>query len=561
MYIQVATNTETNRNAGNAILYECVKAIMAIQSESGLKVLAVNILGRFLLNRDNNIRYVALNSLTKVVNEDVAAVQRHRATILECLKDPDVSIRQRALELTYQLVNSNNVKELVREMLNYLVVAAPEHRALLCGRVSNVVERFAPSSKWQVETLIAMLSIAGNHCDDSIACMTVSHVTESPLLHSFATHKLFRLLRDELPRVQIALMHVAVWCIGEYGDHLLHSCELDRDSLDVFQAVTVADILGILETVLKSHLATVLTKSYTLTALMKLSNRLSVGQTEFISLMNQFNSSLSLELHQRSCEYVSMLNPRWAEVRDHTLTRMPPLDDATLGEQHDHSASIYGAPNAAQRQPRKHHDPESERSFPVKDLLDLDGIFDSVVQPEKHIVNQMATSTAGCSKAADVDLLTDIFTTKTPIAPISGDPALIIDNAVMTEEKTLPSQSQRASTQVKAFEKDGLTIIMDLVDDPLDTKTSVICKFFNYTHNNFERFVFQAAVPKYVNMEMKPATAGSVSANSRGDVSQIVKLKNTSPSKPLMMRLKIQYNVGGRQIVEQAQVSSFPAGF
>ena len=58
MYIQVATNTETNRNAGNAILYECVKAIMAIQSESGLKVLAVNILGRFLLNRDNNIRYV-----------------------------------------------------------------------------------------------------------------------------------------------------------------------------------------------------------------------------------------------------------------------------------------------------------------------------------------------------------------------------------------------------------------------------------------------------------------------------------------------------------------------
>ena len=55
---QVATNTETNRNASNAILYECVKAIMTVESESGLKVLAVNILGRFLLNRDNNIRYV-----------------------------------------------------------------------------------------------------------------------------------------------------------------------------------------------------------------------------------------------------------------------------------------------------------------------------------------------------------------------------------------------------------------------------------------------------------------------------------------------------------------------
>ena len=45
------------------------------------------------LYRDNNIRYVALNTLAKVVGVDTQAVQRHRTTVVECVKDADVSIR------------------------------------------------------------------------------------------------------------------------------------------------------------------------------------------------------------------------------------------------------------------------------------------------------------------------------------------------------------------------------------------------------------------------------------------------------------------------------------
>lgn len=147
---QVAASVEGGRNAGWAILYEAVATIMGIETIGGLRVMAVNILGRFLANRDNNIRYVALNTLAKVglrscsqrqrakfmcmgarmnfslerpthfclpcmsalqvVAVDTQAVQRHRATIVDCVKDADVSIRRRALELVYSLVNEGNIR-------------------------------------------------------------------------------------------------------------------------------------------------------------------------------------------------------------------------------------------------------------------------------------------------------------------------------------------------------------------------------------------------------------------------------------------------------------------
>lgn len=133
--------------------------ILDIEADSGLRVLGVNILGKFLTNKDNNIRYVALNTLIKVVAVEPNAVQRHRNTILDCLRDPDISIRRRALDLSFTLINEGNVRVLVRELLSFLEVADTEFKPIMTSQIGIAADRYAPNKRWHVDTMLRVLKL------------------------------------------------------------------------------------------------------------------------------------------------------------------------------------------------------------------------------------------------------------------------------------------------------------------------------------------------------------------------------------------------------------------
>ena len=73
-----------------------------------LQTLGTNVLGRYLINADKNIRYVALNTLLKTATIDLETVQRYRKLVLDNLKDADVSIRRQSdyahAQIAHQLV-------------------------------------------------------------------------------------------------------------------------------------------------------------------------------------------------------------------------------------------------------------------------------------------------------------------------------------------------------------------------------------------------------------------------------------------------------------------------
>lgn len=54
---------QIGKNAGAAVLYESVKSIINLGLAGGLRILASNTLGKFLINKDVGYKCIALKSM------------------------------------------------------------------------------------------------------------------------------------------------------------------------------------------------------------------------------------------------------------------------------------------------------------------------------------------------------------------------------------------------------------------------------------------------------------------------------------------------------------------
>jgi AP-1 complex subunit gamma-1 len=338
----VATNTDTSKNAGNAILYECVLTIMGVESIGSLRVQAINILGRFLGTRDNNSRYVALNTLSKVVAVDIGAVQRHRGTIVDCVKDADVSIRRCALELVYGLVNESNIALLARELVGYLRVADVEFKPDLTARICALAARYAPDKRWHIDMLVDVFSKAGTYAKEEAVRGAVVLIANAPELQAYGARALFRALSQE--RAQPALTQLAVVCCGKFCDALFARPPPGLQAGEEPLVVSEADVAALLESLLQDPHTAEYLKAYSITAAAKLAHKLSPAVAPRLrGLVAHHSASISLELQQRAVEFSALLARDGARAA--ALEPMPPPDEAAWKARH----AVADGPQAAAR--------------------------------------------------------------------------------------------------------------------------------------------------------------------------------------------------------------------
>ncbi|KAM6948393.1 AP-1 complex subunit gamma-like 2 [Aplochiton taeniatus] len=515
---QVATNTDSSKTAGSAVLYETVLTVMDIKSESGLRVLAVNILGRFLLNNDRNIRYISMTSLQKIVQTDHNAVQRHRGTIVDCLKDQDASVKRRALELSLALVSAVNVRSLMKELLLFLTSCPPELRAHTTSGIFNAAERYAPSQRWHIDTILHVLTTAGGDVRDETVPNLIQLITTATELHCYTVHKLYRALITDIS--QQSLVQVACWCIGEYGDLLLRGeCE-ETEPVQV----TEDDVLDALETVLQSHMSSPATRGFALTATMKLSTRIIDNVDRIRSIVSIYGSCIDVELQQRAVEYNALFK-KYDHMRAAVLERMPVIDKNSPG--HTNGEEMGGA--IKEMEPTKPKQGLAalltiEPTNQVCDLLDLLGGSGESLQPSPA----QASLAAGPSS-------------------VGGD---LLDLLGGLELSPAPAPS------VMVYEKNGVSLNLQC-ESQMDTGLTVTLTATNSSDSDMSSFTLQAAVPKSVQLQMKAPSGDALPARGVAQITQTVLLNN--PNKvSLKMRVRVSYTTQGSAFQDTVQVDSFP---
>lgn len=600
---QVATKTESNKNAGNAILYECVATIMSIEDNGGLRVLAINILGRFLSNRDNNIRYVALNMLMRAITVDSQAVQRHRATILECVKDSDASIRKRALELVYLLVNESNVKPLTKELIDYLEVSEPEFRGDLTAKICSIVEKFSPEKIWYIDQMLKVLSEAGNYVKDEVWHALIVVITNASNLHGYSVRSLYRLVQTAGD--QEILVRVAVWCIGEYGDMLVNNTGF----LGIEEPITVteSDAVDVVETAIKRHSSDLTSRAMCLVALLKLSSRFPSCSARINDIIVQYKGSLVLELQQRALEFSAIVD-KHRNIRSTLVERMPVLDEATYSGRR--AGSVPAVVSTSQGAPiNLPNGVAKTTSAPLVDLLDLSS--DDVPVPSSSggdfLQDLLGIDLSPSSSQTDTnqvqkkgaDVLLDLLSIGTPPAqsnssiPDMLSPSQDNKNAINVLEQlstpsvpagglstppgsssmmdlldgfapnpSKPENNGPAYPSIVAFESSTLKVTFNFSKQPGNPQTTLIeANFSNKTFDAYTDFIFQAAVPKFLQLHLDPASSNTLPESGNGSISQKLRITNSQHGKKsLVMRIRIGYKLNNKDILEEGQINNFPHG-
>ncbi|KAF2300664.1 hypothetical protein GH714_015044 [Hevea brasiliensis] len=304
MGTDVVKNVNKN-NAAHAVLFEALALVMHLDAEKEMMSQCVALLGKFISVREPNIRYLGLENMTRMlmVAEVQDIIKRHQAQIITSLKDPDISIRRRALDLLYGMCDVSNAKDIVEELLQYLSTADFAMREELSLKAAILAEKY-------VDVILQLIDKAGDFVSDDIWFRVVQFVTNNEDLQPYAAAKAREYL--DKPAIHETMVKVSSYLLGEFS-HLL-ARRPGSSPKEIFNIIHEK-----LPTVSTSTIP-ILLSTYA-KILMHTQPPDPELQNQIWAIFNKYESCIDAEIQQRAVEYFA-LSRKGAALMD-ILAEMP----------------------------------------------------------------------------------------------------------------------------------------------------------------------------------------------------------------------------------------------
>ncbi|KAL3822105.1 hypothetical protein ACHAXA_011883 [Cyclostephanos tholiformis] len=305
-------------NADHAILFEAVNLIVVWGTTCPVLMRdgAMSILGKFISVREPNIRYLGLMIMAKLaqIEGSVEGAKKHQATVIVSLKDADISVRRRALDLLFVICDTDNADRIVDELVAHLVVADASIREEMVLKIAILAEKYATDLRWYVDTILKLISISGDYVSDSIWHRVVQIVTNHPQgdLQSYAAATLFVAVTPH--RCHETTVRIAAYILGEFGFLIAERPGMSGE--DQFH-------------VLHQHwfIVDTTTRAILTTAYAKLANLYEECRPLVAPVFARSKNSSDVEVQQRCVEYSTMREAFSPESVEDLLREMPPFED------------------------------------------------------------------------------------------------------------------------------------------------------------------------------------------------------------------------------------------
>ncbi|CAD8166956.1 unnamed protein product [Paramecium octaurelia] len=312
------TKSINKNNVDHGILFEAANLVITYNGAVGMELKndILKLLGIFISVKEPNLRYLGLETMCKFVKLAGDSLEDHLNTIFKSLRDNDISIRKRALDLLYLISSPNTSQRIVEELLSYAENGADlQIKDDLVLKIAILSEKFADNLYWYIDVVVRMINSSGDFVTEDIWFRIIQIIVGfqkegNQELQKYAATKLFSQL--SMPHVHETLICIGAFIISEYSQMLV---EQNKEPQKLFD-------------ILNKHytFSTERSRQMLLNAFVKLACKYPELRDQAIMICQIAGEHFDPDIQQRGIEYFSLLMED-DKLLNQIVVKMPPYSE------------------------------------------------------------------------------------------------------------------------------------------------------------------------------------------------------------------------------------------